>query len=85
MSDSLIEIYATHSMPDAQILIDLFKDQHIDCASRTIQPAQFPLNIGAHGEHRVLVHTSQTDKAVALIRQAIADGALQAKESEILV
>lgn len=81
----LTEVYATHSLPGAQILIDLLKDHKIACASRTNQPAQFPLNIGDHGEHRVLVDSDRVAEAIALIEQAIADGALQASESEILV
>lgn len=81
----LVELYATHSFTGAQILIDLLKDHKIACASRTNQPAQFPLNTGDHGEHRVLVDSDRVEDAIALIEQAIADGALNASQSEILV
>ena len=84
-AQQLVELYATHSLTGAQILIDLLKDHKIACASRTNQPAQFPLNTGDHGEHRVLVEAARVEDAITLIEQAITDGALLASESEILV
>ncbi len=88
MSDdpnALVELYATHSLPNAQILLDLFKDHQITCTTRTLQPGQFPLNTGAHGEHRISVAQGQLPKALRLIQQAVDDGAILAADAELLV
>lgn len=87
MSDphALIEIYATHNLVNAQILIDLFKDRGLVCTTRTLQPGQFPLNMGDHGEHRISVEESQIAHALRLIQQAVDDGAILAADADLLV
>ena len=87
MSDdnALTEIYATHNMLNAQIVIDLFKDHGIHCVTRTLQPGQFPLNLGDHGEHRIAVSEHDIQASLRLIRQAVEDRAIRADEAELLV
>jgi len=81
----LIEIYATHNIIDVQVLEDLLSDNDILHMTRKIETSPFPMSVGLHGEHRLSVDEAKIQVAVGLIKQAIADGAVQLQDAEFLV
>ena len=83
--NALIEVYATHSVMDVQIVEDVLRSDGIESLTRKIEVAPMPMTLGGHGEHRVSVAQQHVDRALGLIRQAIADGAVSAQDAELLV
>ena len=80
-----VEVYATHDITQAQILEDRFEDLGVPTIKRTIEVSQFRLNVGPHGEIRIGVPHDQVRRALEIIGEAVADGALIAEQGEILV
>lgn len=80
-----VEIYATHNFVEFQILEDLFEDHGLQYMARLIESSPLPMSVGQHGERRIAVPQAQIEKGLHLIKQAIADDAIQVEEGEFLV
>ena len=80
-----VEIYATHNLPQAQIVEDLLHDHTIRTMSRKIEVSMFPMTVGTSGEIRVSVAQEDVEEALQHIAQAVADGVVNTEDSEILV
>jgi hypothetical protein len=72
----LVDIYFTYNFAEAEIIKDILVDNEIDCFIRSLEPPQFPVNTGKHGQFRVHVRRNKIDEAKDLLREAIEAEAL---------
>ena len=72
----LVDLYITYNPNEAQFIKDMLDDNDIACFVRDMHPGQFPMSVGVHGQHRVVVEDDKVRDAYDLIEQAIEDGAI---------
>ncbi|AWV91277.1 DUF2007 domain-containing protein [Bradymonas sediminis] len=75
-SFQLVDVYVSYNPVEAEMIREILVDNEIECFVRSLAPSQFPLSVGKHGENRVTVPADSVDAATAILRQAIAEGAL---------
>ena len=72
----LVDLYISYNFAEAELIRDILMDNQIDCFIHKLEPSQFPMNVGKHGEIRVAVDDSKLDEAEAVLREAIEAEAL---------
>lgn len=72
----LVDLYITYNPSEAQFIKDMLDDNDIANFIRDMHPGQFPMSVGTHGQHRLVVEDTKVREAYELIQQAIADGAI---------
>lgn len=72
----LVDVYTSYNFAEAELIRDILLDNQIDCFLHKMHPSQFPMDVGKHGQIRVQVDETQTDRARALLQEAIDEGAL---------
>jgi hypothetical protein len=72
----LVDVYVSYNFAEAELIRDILVDNQIECFIRSLQPSQFPLSVGKHGEIRVTVPNDKTEAARTILREAIDEGAL---------
>lgn len=73
---SLVDVYISYNPVEAALIREILVDNEIECFVRNLAPSQFPISVGKHGENRVTVPHDNVDAARAILREAIAEGAL---------
>ena len=72
----LVDLYITYNPAEAVFIKDMLDDNEIACFVRDMHPGQFPMSVGVHGQHRVVVDEDKVRAAYDLIRAAIEAGAM---------
>ena len=72
----VVDLYLTYNYAEAQLIREILEDNGVHCILRDLEPSQFPFSVGKHSQHRIEVEDFNLAEATALIRQAIAEGAL---------
>ena len=72
----LVDLYYTYNPNEAEFIKDMLQEDDIVAFIRDLEPSQFPFSVGKHAQVRVVVDDERLPQAVALIREAIADGAI---------
>jgi hypothetical protein len=72
----LVDIYFTYNFAEAEMIKDILVDNEVDCFIRSLEPPQFPVNTGKHGQFRVHVRRGNAQKAKDLLSEAIEADAL---------
>jgi len=71
-----VELYFTPNPNEAEFIKDMLDTEDVACFIRDVHISQFPMNVGADAQVRIVVEEDKVEQAVALIRQAIQDGAI---------
>src|SRR5690554_3038920 len=77
----LVDVYISYNPVEAELIREILVSNEIECFVRNLAPSQFPLSVGKHGENRVTVPNDSLDAARAILREAIAEGALSGEGS----
>lgn len=72
----LVDLYITYNPNEAEFIKDMLDENDIACFVRDMHPGQFPMSVGIHGQHRVVVDEQKVRAAFDLISAAIRDGAI---------
>lgn len=72
----LVALYITYNPNEAEFIKDMLDDNDIACFVRDMHPSQFPMNVGQHGQFRVVVEDDKVREAYDLINLAIEDSAI---------
>ena len=72
----IVDLYITYNPNEAEFLKDMLDENDIACFIRDMQPGQFPMSVGIHGQHRVVVDEDKVREAFELIKAALEDGAI---------
>lgn len=72
----VVDIYVSYNPVEAQLIRDILADNNIDSFARPLQPSQFPLNVGKHGQIRITVSQENAPASRAILQEAIDEGAL---------
>ena len=72
----IIDLYITYNPNEAEFIKDMLDDNDIACFVRDMHPGQFPMTVGIHGQHRVVVDEDKVRAAYDLITAAREEGAI---------
>lgn len=72
----VVDVYICYNPVEAQLIRDILADNGIDSFARPLQPSQFPLNVGKHGQIRITVVRENAASARSILQEAITEGAL---------
>ncbi len=74
----LVDLYITYNFGEAQFLKDMLDDNDIANFIRDVDNtgSAFPMSMGDHNQHRIVVEDDKLKQAIALIDQAIEDDAI---------
>ncbi len=72
----LVDLYITYNQTEAMFIKEMLDENDIACFVRDMHPGGFPMNVGTHGQHRIVVEDDRARDAYDLIQQAIADDAI---------
>jgi hypothetical protein len=80
----IVDIYLTHNPIEAQLIEEILEDYDVPVIVRKLEPDMFPMSVGKHGQHRIEVEDFNVERAVALIREAIEEDALNPEEGKFI-
>lgn len=72
----LVDLYISYDSLEANFIHEVLSQNDIANFVRDMAVPGFPMNVGQHGQHRIVVEIDRLEDAAGLIRQAIEDGAI---------
>jgi hypothetical protein len=72
----LVDFYVSYNFAEAELIADILFDNDIDCYVKKLEPSQFPINVGKHGQIRIAVGKNRVDAATAVLNEAMDADAL---------
>jgi hypothetical protein len=67
----LVDFYLSYNFAEAALICDILYDNDIDCYLQKLEPSQFPLSIGKHGQIRIRVAQNAVEHATEVLQEAI--------------
>jgi len=72
----LVDLYVFYQPLEANFIHEVLSENDIASLVRDMGVPGFPMNVGSHGQVRIVVELDRVEDAAALIQQAIEDGAI---------
>ena len=67
----LVDFYVSYNFAEAELIADILFDNGVDCYVKKLEPSQFPINVGKHGQIRIAVAQNATELARSVLGEAM--------------